>query len=125
MIIIVITGSIKQNLIFRPVLHFFTELDIFEVNFISGISKLQHQSAKKNIIRTKNDWKKFHSIKDLNYNAYTFMFIFLYCGSRFEEMAGVKKEDVILEKSIFWITLKKGRKHSRVMRPINIHTWDL
>lgn len=102
---------------------FFTELDIFQINFVRGISKLPHTAAKKEIIRTEDDWKKFHSIKDLNYNVYVFLYIFFYCGSRFEEMVQVKKEDVEIDKSIFWISLKKGGKHSRAMRPININSW--
>ncbi|GAB0154773.1 hypothetical protein CHRYSEOSP005_00330 [Chryseobacterium sp. Alg-005] len=103
---------------------FFTDLDIFEVNFVKGISKLQHTSAKKAIIRTAEDWKKFHSIKELNYNVYVFLYIFFYCGSRFEEMVHVKKEDVEIDKSIFWINLKKGGMHTRAMRPINFHAWN-
>jgi len=102
---------------------FFTELDIFQINFVRGISKLPHESAKKNIIRTDNDWNKFHSIQHMNYNAYMFLYIFLYSGSRFEEMIKIKKEDVELEKSIFWIHLLKGGKHTRAMRPINLNTF--
>lgn len=102
----------------------FTELDIFDVNFIEGISKLEHTSATKKIIRTEEDWKKFHSIKDLNYSVYVFLSIFLYSGCRFEEMTQVKKEDVDLEKGFFFINLKKGGKHSRAMRPINMHVWQ-
>lgn len=101
----------------------FTELDIFQVNFIEGISKLEHTSKKKNIIRTEEDWKKFHKIKDLNYSLYVFLNIFLYSGCRFEEMIQIKKEDVNIEKSFFWINLKKGGRHSRSMRPINMHVW--
>jgi integrase len=101
----------------------FTELDIFQVNFIEGIKKLEHQSEKKPIIRTHEEWEKFHSIKDINYNVYVFLMIFLYSGSRFEEMAKVKKSDVELDKCIFWIDLKKGGKHSRAMRAINLDTW--
>ncbi|MCJ8153263.1 site-specific integrase [Chryseobacterium sp. SSA4.19] len=101
----------------------FTELDIFQVNFIEGISKLEHTSKKKKIIRTEADWKKFHKIKDLNYSVYIFLNIFLYSGCRFEEMIQIKKEDVNLEKSFFWINLKKGGKHTRAMRPINMHVW--
>ncbi|WP_278494959.1 tyrosine-type recombinase/integrase [Chryseobacterium arthrosphaerae] len=102
---------------------FFTELDIFQVNFVRGISKLPHESAKKKIIRTTEDWNKFHSIEHINLNVYMFLYIFLYSGCRFEEMVKVKKEDVELEKSIFWITLKKGGKHTRVMRAINLHSF--
>ncbi|SIQ87958.1 hypothetical protein SAMN05880574_13018 [Chryseobacterium sp. RU37D] len=87
---------------------FFTELDIFQINFVRGISVLKHTSAKKQIIRTEEDWKKFHSIKELNYNVYVFLYIFFYSGCRFEEMTQIKKEDVELDKSIFWINLKKG-----------------
>lgn len=101
----------------------FTELDIFLVNFIEGIKKLEHSSAKKNIIRTSADWKKFHSIADLNYNEYVFLYIFLFSGCRFEEMAKVRKSDVELDKSIFWVTQKKGGKHRRVMRAINMEVW--
>lgn len=101
----------------------FTELDIFQVNFIEGIKKLEHESAKRKIIRTPDEWRKFHSIADINYNVYSFLMIFLYSGCRFEEMAQVKKSDVELERSIFWINLKKGGKHSRVMRAINMETW--
>jgi integrase len=99
---------------------FFTELDIYLVNFVRGISKLPHTPAKKEILRTDEDWKKFHSIKELNYNVYVFLYIFFYSGSRFEEMTQVKKEDVEIDKSIFWINLKKGGKHSRAMRPPGI-----
>lgn len=102
---------------------FFTELDIFQINFVRGISKLPHESAKKEIIRTDDDWNKFHSIQHMNYNAYMFLYIFLYSGSRFEEMIKIKKEDVELEKSIFWIHLLKGGKHTRAMRPINLNTF--
>ncbi|RLJ31359.1 integrase [Chryseobacterium sp. 7] len=103
---------------------FFTELDIFQVNFVRGISKLPHIPAKKEVIRTPEEWKKFHSIKNLNYNVYVFLYIFFYCGSRFEEMIHVKKEDVEIDKSIFWINLKKGGVHTRAMRPINFHAWN-
>lgn len=102
---------------------FFTELDIFQVNFVKGISKLKHTPAKKDIIRTDEDWKKFHSIKELNYNVYVFLYIFFYSGCRFEEITQVKKEDIELEKSVFWINLKKGGVHTRAMRPININAW--
>ncbi|KQR93277.1 hypothetical protein ASG01_08755 [Chryseobacterium sp. Leaf180] len=102
----------------------FTELDIFDVNFIEGIKKLEHTSAAKTIIRSDDDWKKFHKIKDLNYDVYIFLQIFLYSGSRFTELAAVKREDVNLEKSFFWINLKKGGKHSRAMRPINMSVWN-
>jgi integrase len=102
---------------------FFTELDIFQVNFVRGISKLPHESAKKEIIRTDEDWNKFHSIEHINLNVYMFMYIFLYSGCRFEEMVKIKKEDVELEKSVFWIHLLKGGKHIRVMRAINLHSF--
>ena len=101
----------------------FTELDIFLVNFVEGISKLQHESRKRNVIRTASDWEKFHSIAKINYNEYAFLYIFLYSGCRFEEMVKVRKEDVELDKSIFWIHLLKGGKHKRVMRAINMETW--
>lgn len=102
---------------------FFTELDIFQINFVRGISKLPHESSKKNIIRTDEDWKKFHSIEHINLNVYMFLYIFLYSGCRFEEMVKVKKEDVELDKSIFWIHLLKGGKHTKVMRAINLHSF--
>ncbi len=102
---------------------FFTELDIFEVNFVKGISDLKHKPAKKAIIRTPEEWEKFHKIKYMNYNVYVFLYIFFYCGSRFEEMVQVKKEDVEIEKSIFWVNLRKGGVHTRAMRPINFHAW--
>ncbi|MEN5308732.1 site-specific integrase [Chryseobacterium cucumeris] len=102
---------------------FFTELDIFQVNFVRGISKLPHESAKKEIIRTQEDWNKFHSIQYMNINVYMFLYIFLFSGCRFEEMAKVKKEDVELEKSIFWIHLLKGGKHTRAMRAINLNAF--
>ncbi|WPO89850.1 tyrosine-type recombinase/integrase [Chryseobacterium sp. HR92] len=101
----------------------FVELDIFLVNFIEGIKKLEHESSVRNIIRTSEDWKKFHSISKINHHEYAFAYIFLFSGSRFTEMAGVRKCDVELEKSIFWINLKKGGKHKRVMRPINMEVW--
>ncbi|WP_294288477.1 site-specific integrase [uncultured Chryseobacterium sp.] len=101
----------------------FTELDIFQVNFIEGIKNLEHQSSKRKIIRTSDEWERFHSIADLNYNVYCFLMIFLYSGCRFEEMAQIKRSDVELEKSIFWINLRKGGKHTRAMRAINIQTW--
>lgn len=102
---------------------FFTELDIFQINFVRGISKLPHESAKKEIIRTTEDWNKFHSIQHMNLNAYMFLYIFLFSGCRFEEMAKVRKEDVELEKSIFWIHLLKGGKHTRAMRAINMNAF--
>jgi len=101
----------------------FVELDIFLVNFIEGIKKLEHESSTRNIIRTPAEWKKFHSISKINYHEYVFAYIFLFSGSRFTEMAGVRKCDVELEKSIFWITHKKGGKHKRTMRPINMEVW--
>ncbi len=42
---------------------FFTELDIFEVNFIEGIKRLEHTPKVKKIIRTDNDWRKFHKLQ--------------------------------------------------------------
>ncbi|WP_027378197.1 tyrosine-type recombinase/integrase [Chryseobacterium daeguense] len=103
--------------------YFTDDLDIFQVNFVRGISKLPHESAKKEIIRTDEDWNKFHSIEHINLNVYMFMYIFLYSGCRFEEMVKVKKEDVELEKSVFWIHLLKGGKHTRAMRAINLNAF--
>ncbi len=40
-------------------------------------------------------------------------------------MLGVTKDDVDLEKGIFYIMLKKGGKHIRTMRAINMNTYDL
>lgn len=101
----------------------FTELDIFEVNFIEGISILEWNPEPRQIIRSSEDWEKFHKIKDLNLNEYVFLFIFLYSGCRFEEMIKVKKEDVEINKSYFWITVKKGGEHHREMRAINLESW--
>jgi len=102
---------------------FFTELDIFDTNFIKGISNLDHSPSKKEIIRTDEDFRKFHKIKDINRNVYVFLYIFFCSGSRFEEMTQVKKEDVHLDRSFFWVNLKKGGKHTRSMRPINMKAW--
>ncbi|OPC30747.1 tyrosine-type recombinase/integrase [Elizabethkingia anophelis] len=104
---------------------FFTELDIFQVNFIEGIKRLEHTPAVKNIIRTQVDWEKFHKLESVHPWLYRFANIFFYSGSRIEEMLGVTKEDVDLEKGIFYIILKKGGKHIRTMRAINMNAYDL
>ncbi|MCT4151266.1 tyrosine-type recombinase/integrase [Elizabethkingia anophelis] len=104
---------------------FFTELDIFEVNFIEGIKRLEHTPKVKKIIRTDNDWEKFHKLQTIHPRLHRFAIIFFYSGSRIEEMLGVTKDDVDLEKGIFYIMLKKGGKHIRTMRAINMNAYDL
>ncbi|GEJ45993.1 site-specific integrase [Chryseobacterium sp. ON_d1] len=101
----------------------FTELEIFEANFIRSISLLEWNPETPHILRSEDDWRRFHSIKDINYNEYMFLFIFLYSCCRFEEIAKVKKSDVELDKSLFWITVKKGGKHKRTMKAINMASW--
>ena len=104
---------------------FFTELDFFQVNFIEGIKRLEHTPAVKTIIRTQVDWEKFHKLESVHPWLHRFAIIFFYSGSRVEEMLGVTKEDVDLEKGIFYIILKKGGKHIRTMRAINMNAFDL
>ncbi|MCT4321775.1 site-specific integrase [Elizabethkingia anophelis] len=104
---------------------FFTELDIFQVNFIEGIKRLEHTPKVKKIIRTDNDWGKFHKLQSIHPKLHRFAIMFFYSGSRIEEMLGVTKDDVDLEKGIFYIMLKKGGKHIRTMRAINMNAYDL
>ncbi|KUY29548.1 tyrosine-type recombinase/integrase [Elizabethkingia ursingii] len=104
---------------------FFTELDIFQVNFIEGIKRLEHTPKIKKIIRTDSDWIKFHKLQSIHPKLHRFAIMFFYSGSRIEEMLGVTKDDVDLEKGIFYIMLKKGGKHIRTMRAINMNAYDL
>jgi len=104
---------------------FFTELDIFQVNFIEGIKRLEHTPKIKKIIRTDNDWIKFHKLQSIHPKLHRFAIMFFYSGSRIEEMLGITKDDVDLEKGIFYIMLKKGGKHIRTMRAINMNAYDL
>lgn len=103
----------------------FTELDFFGENFVKGITKLEHTPTVKEIIREKTDWERFESLRNIHYYLHRFATIFFYSGSRIVEVLGVKKEDVDLEKGIFWIIVKKGGKHIRTMRAINMHSFEL
>ncbi|MCT4086703.1 site-specific integrase [Elizabethkingia anophelis] len=100
----------------------FTDLDIFNENYIKGISALEHTPNDKNIIRNDSQWDKLNKLKDIHYYLHRFAIIFFYSGSRIIEVLGVKKEDVIIEKGLFWITVKKGGMHRREMRAINMHS---
>ena len=80
---------------------FFTELDIFQVNFIEGIKRLEHTPKIKKIIRTDSDWIKFHKLQSIHPKLHRFAIMFFYSGSRIEEMLGVTKDDVDLGTGIF------------------------
>ncbi|MCL1690828.1 tyrosine-type recombinase/integrase [Elizabethkingia anophelis] len=110
-------NKVRANL--SSLFKYFVEIDIFDVNFIHGISKLKHTVKEREIIRTDDEREAFGKLKELNYNLWRFATIFYYSGCRLEEILRVKVEDINLDKQHFFILQKKGGEYIRMMKPIN------
>lgn len=97
---------------------YFTQLEIFEFNYIRDIEKLQHTPAKKEIFR-EAEKKKLLELKELHYPLWRFLNILYFSGARIIELRNLLTEKVNLDENYFEVFVKKGKQYQWVKKPIN------
>ena len=106
--------------------NYFTQLEIFEFNYISAIEKLHHTPAKKEIFR-EPEKKKLAELENLHYPLWRFLNCLYFSGARIIELRNLLTEKVKLNENYFEVFVKKGKQYQWVKKPINHqvkHLWE-
>src|SRR5690606_24577158 len=106
--------------------NYFTQLEIFEFNYIRDIEKLHHTPAKKEIFR-EPEKKKLTELEKLHYPLWRFLNCLYFSGARIIELRNLLTEKVKLNENYFEVFVKKGKQYQWVKKPINHqvkHLWE-